>query len=150
MRLNHFSLPIPPSIPCFPSTSALSAIYIYIVDWRRSSRRVERKLIKIHIAHINEAESIFIAVRLDGFSRGTIQSPCLRVGIWVKGRWNSYFRSITLTFWQTLIASAPCVQRGLSLVKLEFDLLIHLSLFRSHHLCPFDEGESILSDSGSR
>lgn len=32
---------------------------IYIVDWRRSSRRVERKLIKIHIAHINRGRIDF-------------------------------------------------------------------------------------------
>lgn len=67
---------------------------------------------------------------------------------------NSYFRSITLTFWQTLIASAPCVQRPVTrqasnsicssaLLPSPFRPSLYLSL--SHHLCPFDHGERAFS-----
>lgn len=85
-RFFFWNFPIPREIPCFPSISELSPIYTVDRYQRREDPPLERKLIKIHIAHINEGESIFIAVGLDGFSRGTIQSPCPD-GIWVKGRW---------------------------------------------------------------
>lgn len=136
---------------------AFTDIYIYSQRWEDPP--LERKLIKIHIAHINEGESIFIAVGLDGFSRGTIQSPCPDgYGSRAVGRefvFQEHHVDVLADFNRICtVRSTACHSSSSSL---EFDLLIHplftlsfLSLSLLHHLCPFDHGESILSDSGSR
>lgn len=83
--------------------------------------------------------------------------------IWVKGRWKGirifqeHHVDVLADFNRICtVRSTACHSSSSSL---EFDLLIHppftlsflsLSLSLLHHLCPFDHGESILSDSGSR